>query len=518
MVGQEQPQAADRQHRQLNDAASMGSTRLLLAGALVLLTPWIAGQLPGSDPARLTRLLWAYGAAGLPYLYLLCRWRRAPNTAAFLKAAVLIALAGRLLLLTLPPLLSEDLWRYIWDGAAHWAGVNPYRYAPIEAGADVIESSAALAYVRAQIGHAQIPTIYPPAAQLAFAAITRLSTSPVAMRLLMLIADVGVGVMLWRWCAQSGRAPQVALLYLFAPITAMETAVGGHVDVLGVLGTVAGAFLLGQGKQLRAGALLAVGVGVKLLPLMALPMLVWRRRRAATGLLMVSGLLFGAYHMGREDTGRGLAAYGHRWQANEGLFGVMQSGFEYIWPEEAGGSIPHPWVRKGVRALVGPPVERGDLRIFPDEWTFAAAKASALSLLGLACLWALFRRRNFEGYFSTAVMALLLVSPVVHPWYLLWLLPFALFALAGQPDTARLPRWPWAVICWTLLSFLAYLPRPGYLETGAWVDPVWVRWVEYTPVWLLLLLAGWGLRQQQELDVALGAGDARPDDAEGRQA
>ena len=110
--------------------------------------------------------------------------------------------------------------------------------------------------------------------------------------------------------------------------------------------------------------------------------------------------------------------------------------------------------------------------------------------------------------------AVLLLSPVVHPWYLLWILPIALLTLARDPAA----RWPWAFVVWSVTSWVAYLPRPHYLASGVWAEPDWTRWFEYLPVWAALAWAAWSdLRTsgvKQELDVALGALDARTGAAE----
>ena len=55
-------------------------------------------------------------------------WRSVPEV--WLARAFALAALGRLLLLALPPLLSEDLWRYLWDGAMQHLGHGPYDHAP----------------------------------------------------------------------------------------------------------------------------------------------------------------------------------------------------------------------------------------------------------------------------------------------------------------------------------------------------------------------------------------------------
>ena len=75
-----------------------------------------------------------------------------------------VALVLRLLFLFAPPQLSDDIYRYLWDGSNLLRGVNPYAAAP-----SAITPPPELKAVHAKINHPDYVTIYPPAAQLVFA-------------------------------------------------------------------------------------------------------------------------------------------------------------------------------------------------------------------------------------------------------------------------------------------------------------------------------------------------------------
>ena len=62
---------------------------------------------------------------------------------------------------------------------------------------------------------------------------------------------------------------------------------------------------------------------------------------------------------------------------------------------------------------------------------------------------------------------LVIVSPIVHPWYFLWVLPFA----------AARREWPWLILGAALP--LAYLPLDEWWASSTWRVPAWVPWVEY---------------------------------------
>ena len=107
-------------------------------------------------------LLGGYAVAAAAYAVVLqvvsnVRWRTA--------VWFLVALGVRAPWLFAGLSLSDDAWRYLHDGRAQLAGVNPYRYPPAAAEARVY---AGPEYDR--INHRDLPTIYPPGAQWIFGA------------------------------------------------------------------------------------------------------------------------------------------------------------------------------------------------------------------------------------------------------------------------------------------------------------------------------------------------------------
>ncbi len=457
----------------------------LVAGALAGLVPLAFGLFGGDEPARLQSLLVGYGLAGIPYLVVVATWRRLPGGRRGFWLLLGVAIGVRLALVAIPPVLSEDVWRYVWDGAMHWAGVHPFQYAPIDPALDPVAAQMGLEDVRGRIGHAQLSTIYPPSAQLAFAAATAITPRPWTVRLLMVFADAVAITALWRWAERTERPPQLAALYAFLPLAMLESAVGGHVDALAVAATLLAGLWLVSGRPMRAGVALAVGVGAKLLPLIALPTVLRSAPRAVVACVITIAGLWLPYALAGDGVMGGLAPYAHRWRANEGAFAVIAAPFEAAWPTaDVPIKGPSPTTVRFVRAFVGVPPSTPVDRISPGELSFAAAKATALALLGLFWAWLVWRARDLESFLGPAVCALLLLSPVVHPWYLLWVAPFCALAIG------RGRLWPYPVLVWALLAWIAYLPRPDYLRDGIWAPASWSAWLEYLPVWFGLALCG----------------------------
>ena len=110
----------------------------------------------------------------------------------------------------------------------------------------------------------------------------------------------------------------------------------------------------------------------------------------------------------------------------------------------------------------------------------AAARYLAVGLGTAFALWWARRQADPTKYLLGTLAVAALLSPVLHPWYLVWLIPCFCF-------------WrPPALVALTGTVVLAYTVWPGRLATGAWVLPVWAHALEYAPV---LLLGLWELRR-----------------------
>ena len=376
---------------------------------------------------------------------------------------------ARVVLLPLAPELSDDIYRYLWDGHVLASGINPYGHAPADAALTSIRTPW-----HGEINHPEVPTIYPPLAQLLFAAVAAAGGGAVlAAKLLWLGFDLGCGLLLHRIAERTGRNPATVLVwYLWSPLLIVETAWSAHFDAVGLFlvaalilacsrapgrdgggqrvnrGTLApGALARGDliHDLIRActrGALLAAATLVKFAPAAALPALV--RRHGWTTLFAFAAVCAALYlpfsGVGPAALTEGLRTYARHWSANEGAFAL-------------------------IAALIRDPVH--------------ARAAATLSVLAVVA-WVTWRRFTVERALLWIIGAGLLLSPTVHPWYTLWVLPMA--ALRGSGPFLLLGG----------LAFLGYWGLAAYESTGVWPQPLWSRIAMWLPVWAWLLSAGFG--------------------------
>ena len=359
-------------------------------------------------------------------------------TRAELRLVVLVAVVLRVPFLLTEPLLSDDIFRYVWDGRVQHAGINPYLHAPEE---------QELAFLRdgheqnfAGINNKDIPTIYPPFMQMAFFAATAVSTSVGWMKLFFVFADLALVFVLMQLLGALGLNPVRALIYAWSPLVVVEVAGSGHNDALAVLCLMAALSAIVHNRQSLSIFLLTLSgmgkiVGFTLTPL-------WLRSLSPRVLLvvpLVSVLLALPYASAGSLAFRGLTQYGLRWRGNDGLFHILY----YMT-----GSLDT------AKMIVG-------AFLFTVVLVLVAMKANPLR----------------SSYLTLG--AILLLTTTVHPWYLLWIAPFlAIYAS---------PAWLYLTLSVALAYHSAYLATPGQ----PWEDLIWVKLLEYVPFFVLAIGSVW---------------------------
>src|SRR5215472_7590076 len=201
-------------------------SKLLVLVAVVLLVCEVAGVAAQFDrdlPAFVAIAL-LQGAAWAAAAAVIARGvRRLFLTILTLGTAALL----RVIALASPVFLSDDINRYIWDGRVQAAGINPYRYLPVDPALAALRDEAIFPNIN-RSNYA--PTIYPPVAQMIFLLATRLGETVLAMKLVVVAFEV-IGICGLLAVLRAAGAPREnILLYAWHPLPVWEIAGAGHID------------------------------------------------------------------------------------------------------------------------------------------------------------------------------------------------------------------------------------------------------------------------------------------------
>ncbi len=351
----------------------------------------------------------------------------------FLVFVLVVAAVLRAPFLLVPTNLSDDIYRYIWDGRVQREGINPYRYAPQSS-----ELSGLRDTIYDGVNHKHVPTIYPPLMQAAFAASTAFSESVVWMKGTFLLADLALTGILVGLLTVAGVSRMRVVTYAWCPLVIVEVAGNGHNDVLALaLLLLAHIALIRKRDMLSIGSLALCGLakilGFVLAPLFLRSVRVWAW--LALPLTVLLGVL--PYAGVGGDGFRGLEAFGRHWRANDSLFHILHL---------VTGSLDTAKIIAGglYVALVGFILAR---RIPPLRGCYLA------------------------------IGALLLLSTTVHPWYLIWIVPYLCF----------FPNPAWLLLTATIvLSYhAAFLTPVG----EPWTEHLLFKALEYGSFFLVLGLS-----------------------------
>lgn len=407
--------------------------------------------------------------AGLLYLLVVFSIRGTAQGRALLGWVIVIGAGLRISMLSSTPILEDDYYRYLWDGAVVVNGLNPYAYSPAEVlreghNAELVQSrlgqlARESSPVLERVNHPGLRSIYPPLAQATFALAHLLNPWGIlAWRWVLLLFDIATLGLLIAILTMLKLPLLWLVIYWWNPLLVKEVFNSAHMDVI-VLPFVLGSVLLTiRGKHLWAVGSLALAVGVKIWPIVLLPLLLCptfrdpKRLILAMGLfsLLVSAMFYPIYIAGL-DSSSGFMAYGQHWEMNDALFMFFVWGTQFF------------------TKFIG---------IGPGQCQLVAR----LIVMMILCAWIVWIVRQgvrggadlCEKCLMTIAMMFLL-SPAQFPWYYLWVVPF----LVIRPRLS--------LLLLTGLLPLYYLRFYFNARDNVGLFDYGIVWLEYIPVWGLLI-------------------------------
>jgi hypothetical protein len=356
---------------------------------------------------------------------------------------ITFSVAFRATLLWTQPVLSDDIYRYVWDGRVQAAGINPYLFAP---------ESPELSRLRDDtlyplINRPWARTIYPPGAQWLFRGIyATLPDGVVSMKAAVVAFDLLTILLLMRLLRSLSLPAGRVILYAWHPLAIFELAGSGHLDGMMIPFTLWGLLILTRRRDAWAGASLGAAAGIKLYPALMIPAVV---RRHGPRLLLPAAAVVALLYLP------------YIWTAGSGVLGFLP---QYLSdPEERFNSGPGALLAYGVGVLTPYPA-------------LVANGALALALLAVGLRGVTTHDRSLHAIIAEMLLlfgTFVTFAQTVHPWYLLWMLPL----VAIRPSA-----------CWLYLSGAIALSYVKYTDEHLRM-PLWAGILEYLPFYLLALMA-----------------------------
>ena len=374
-------------------------------------------------------------------------WETAPPALSFFIG---IGILLRVLLLPSIPLLSDDVYRFLWDGHLLAAGINPFAELPRHY-ADTGFSIAGLTPDLFQrLNSPDYYTVYPPVAQW----VNRLAVTifpenirggAAVIRSVIVLCEVGNIYLILRLLRRFDLSSRVVLLYALNPLVIVELTGNLHFEAVLIFFFLSTIYLLSSGRKwFFAAFTMALSIASKLLPLLFFPLLIrrlgWKKFTTwAVVCGLICGLLFYPFVGGllSQNFGQSLDLYFRKFEFNASLYylaravGYWKTGYNQI-------------------AEIGP----------------ALAVVSTSIILLIAVLEKKPDWRNFPCAALFAICAYLLCTTTVHPWYCALPLVLCLFTRYRFP------------ILWSGLIWLTYL---GYTADSYAENLLWTT-VEYLAV------------------------------------
>ena len=366
------------------------------------------------------------------------------------------AFALRALFIFSIPNLSQDFYRFIWDGRMILEGLNPYLYTPesfIINGEFPIAQATELYSGMGNLNGSHF-TNYPPINQLCFAiaglfAGKSILGSAIVLRLLIIAADFGTLYFGKKLLSELKLPVHHIFWYILNPFIIIELTGNLHFEGVMIFFLIWSVYLLHIGKWKFAALILAFSISVKLIPLIFLPLFFQKLglKKSVTFYGIVGGttLLFFAPFYSSQFVNNYAQTVGLWFQNFE-----FNASFYYIF--RAIGYMFRGWNEIAIIGIILPIV----VVLFVIGMTFLRRNKNTIALISAMLL---------------ALMFYYFMATTVHPWYISTLLILSIFTKYKFP------------LVWSFIIILSYLAYANATNT----ENLWIIALEYSVVFSVFL-------------------------------
>ncbi|GAC1590468.1 MAG: hypothetical protein NVS3B19_11010 [Ginsengibacter sp.] len=186
-----------------------------------------------------------------------------------------LALLVRLIAVFSTPALSDDYYRFIWDGEMFIRHISPFAFTPDEY--IKLHPDSYLKMLHDNMNSVQYYSVYPAVLQYLFAVAAKIShantnVAIMVMKFFILCAELGTGVILYKYCRFKQIDVRNIFWYILNPLVIVELTGNCHFEAFLILGLVGTFYFLEKNKLWLAALFWAIAICSKLLPLMLTPL------------------------------------------------------------------------------------------------------------------------------------------------------------------------------------------------------------------------------------------------------
>ena len=382
----------------------------------------------------------------------------------------LSAVLFRLLLLFAMPQLSDDVYRFVWDGRLLVHGYNPYLYLPNQLLNTPIAAVCGLDNsLFRQLNSPNYFTVYPPVNQALFGigsymAPSSLPDSFIAnimwMRVPVILCEIGSLWLMVKMLRRLRMKPNLALLYGLNPLVIIELTGNLHFEAVMIFFSLLAVWLLMQNRLVLSAGALALAIGTKLVPLLLLPLIVrylgWRKGiwyALLTGILTAALFTpFASVELVR-NVFSSINLYFQKFEFNASVYYVLRTiGY---------------WI-EGYNAI--------------ERIGFWLSVTTTLSIVWIAFRW---RTVPVSVQLIATLTLYFAFATTVHPWYITTLIAASVFTRFRYP------------VVWSALIPLSY----HTYRTQPYNENLWLTAVEYGTVAAILIVE---IRAYRKLSKVIG--------------
>ncbi len=377
---------------------------------------------------------------------------------------IIFGVLFRIVLIPSEPFLSDDIYRYLWDGKIIASGINPYKFAPVDI--QLLQFRDQIIYPF--INFPEIATSYPPVSQFMFLINQWLGGSVFSWKILLLFVEIILFLVIFRMVQHFNLNKFRILIYFYNPLLIIETYSSGHLEITGVLFFWIAVYLFYKRYDWKSIIFFAMSIMTKFIPLVSgIPFLLNKFFRKSALLMVICSILLLPFMFSGILPLPGLFSYINRWEFNSGLYRLVISIMNLLDIKE------YQWMDVNFS---------GHLETFYFSYAFFYKIFAAVILVAVFFdqmnklrATSSFRSINFiqRGFILTA--GFLLLMPTLHPWYLIWIIPFLVF----------IPNWSW--LLFTFLIQASYFVLKDYALFFVWKESVWILLFQYIPFYAILI-------------------------------